>query len=105
MGRIVIVAYRPKPGREDDLKALVRRHVGRLQELGLATGREPVVMESADGTVVEVFEWVSPEAVEAAHRDPEVQAMWGEFAEVCDYVPVGQLQEAGQLFSEFEPLG
>jgi hypothetical protein len=105
MGRIVIVTYRPKPGREDDLKALVRRHVSRLQELGLATGRDPVAMQAADGSMVEVFEWVSVEAIEAAHRDPAVQAMWGEFAEVCDYVPVGQLAEAGELFSEFEAIG
>jgi hypothetical protein len=102
MGRIVIVTYRPKSGREADLKALVDQHVHRLQELGLATGRDPVVMQAEDGSVVEVFEWVSAEAIEAAHRDPEVEAMWAKFAEVCDYIPVGQLQEAGQLFSEFE---
>ncbi len=101
MGRIVIATYRPKSGREEELKTLVRQHVSRLQELGLATGRDPVVMQAGDGSVVEVFEWVSAEAIEAAHRDPKVAAMWGQFAEVCDYIPVGQLHEAGQLFSEF----
>lgn len=104
MGRIVIVAYRPKPGREEDLKALVRSHVTRLRGLGLATGRDPVCMEAADGSIVEVFEWMSAEAVEQAHADPDVQAMWAEFAEVCDYLPVGQLAEAGRLFSEFTAL-
>ena len=51
MGRIVIATYRPKPGREEDLKVLVSQHVDRLQELGLATGRDPVVMLAADGSV------------------------------------------------------
>ena len=104
MGRIVIVAYRPRPGQEKTLKALVRSHVTKLQALGLATGRAAVVMEAADGSLVEVFEWVSAEAVELAHNHPEVQALWREFAEVCDYIPVGQLPEAAQLFSEFEAL-
>jgi hypothetical protein len=104
MGRIVIVAYRPKPGHEEDLKALVRSHVVRLQGLGLATGRKPMWMEAADGSVVEAFEWVSPEAIEEAHANPDVQAMWARFAEVCEYLPVGQLAEAGQLFSEFTAL-
>lgn len=105
MGRIVIVAYRPKPGRAEDLKALVRSHVSRLQALGLATGRDPVAMEAADGSIVEVFEWISPEAIEEAHADAQVQSMWSEFANVCDYVPIAQLPEAAQLFSEFSSLG
>ena len=56
MGRIVIVAYRPKPGRAEELKTLVRSHVTKLQALGLATTREPLAMEAADGCIVEVFE-------------------------------------------------
>jgi quinol monooxygenase YgiN len=102
MGRIVIVAYRPKTGHEEQLKALLRGHVPRLQALGLVTSRAPLIMEAADGTLVEVFEWISAEAIEAAHGNPDVQAMWGEFGEACDYLPVGELAEAGQLFSEFE---
>jgi hypothetical protein len=31
--------------------------------------------------------------------------MWEEYAAVCDYVPVAQVPEAAQLFSEFTPLG
>ncbi|HJL02594.1 MAG TPA: antibiotic biosynthesis monooxygenase [Polyangiaceae bacterium LLY-WYZ-15_(1-7)] len=103
-GRIVIVAYRPKAGREETLRRLVREHVPRLRAQGLVTEREPVLMEAADGTVVEVFEWASKEAIEAAHTHPAVQALWGEFAAVCDYVPVGRLSEAGELFTELAPL-
>ncbi len=104
MGRIVIVAYRPKAGKEADLEALVRAHVPKLQGLGLATGRTPIAMRAADGTMVEVFEWSSPDAIEQAHSNPDVQAMWGEFAEACDYVPISAVPEAASLFSEFETL-
>jgi quinol monooxygenase YgiN len=104
MGRIVIVGYRSKPGKEEALKALMQTHVPRLKNEGLVTNREAIIMEAADGTIVEVFEWVSDEAIQNAHKNPAVLQMWGEYAGVCDYVPVGSLAEAGSLFSSFNPL-
>ncbi|WP_183576685.1 putative quinol monooxygenase [Mucilaginibacter sp. X5P1] len=101
MGRIVIVGYKPKPGKAEALKALMKTHLPRLRQEGLATDRESILMEAADGTIVEVFEWVSAEAIQNAHKNPVVLQMWGEYAEVCDYVPVGSLTEAGSLFSDF----
>jgi hypothetical protein len=104
MGRIVIVGYKPKPGKNEALKALMKTHLPILQQQGLATNRKSIIMEAADGTIVEVFEWVSNEAIQNAHTNPAVLQMWGEYAEVCDYVPVGSLAEAGSLFSNFMPV-
>ena len=104
MGRIVIVGYKPKPGKNEALKALMRTHLPRLKAEGLVTDRESILMEAADGTIIEVFEWVSQEAINSAHTNPMVLQMWGEYAEVCDFVPVGTIPEAGQLFSGFEPM-
>ena len=59
-------------------------------------------MRAADGALLEVFEWTSAEAVEGAHHNPGVLAMWGRFAEVCDYEPLANLPEAQRLFSPFE---
>ena len=104
MGRIVIVGYKPKPGKNEALKALMLTHVPRLKKEGLVTGRESILMEATDGTIIEVFEWISDEAIQNAHKNPAVLQMWGEYAEVCDYVPVGSLPEAGNLLSGFEPV-
>lgn len=101
MGRIVVVGYRPKAGKSAELKRLIATHVPRLRSLGLATDREPVCMEAADGTLIEVFEWCSAEAIQAAHGHEAVGQMWSEFAALCDYVPVGQTSEAATLFSEY----
>ncbi|HEX3663992.1 MAG TPA: hypothetical protein VHU23_02005 [Rhizomicrobium sp.] len=103
MGRIVIVAYRPKPGREKELEALVRAHVPVLRELDLATDRPVAAMRAKDGTVVEMFEWVEG-GIDAAHSHPKVLEMWGKFAAVCDYVPLKALDEAAQMFAEFTPI-
>lgn len=104
MGEMVIAVYRPKPGREAELLELVGEHVPILRAEGLATAREPLVMRAADGCLLEVFEWASAEAVENAHHNPNVQALWGRFAECCDYEALANLPEAQRLFSPFEPV-
>jgi hypothetical protein len=104
MGRIVIACYKSKPGKNEALKALMKTHLPRLKQEGLVTDRESIMMEATDGTIIEVFEWISEEAIQNAHTNPAVLQMWGEYGEVCDYVPVGSLAEAANLFSGFEPI-
>lgn len=98
-----IVAYRSKPGKEGDLDALTREHVPYLQQHGFATSRAPVIAKAADGTVVEVFEWL-PGGIEKAHQDQGIHALWARYAEACDYVPLKELHEATQMFANFTPF-
>ena len=102
MGRFVIVAFKPKPGQSDALAAVVAKHLRVLRSENLVTDKAPYVMLAMNGTVVEVFEWRSSEAITAAHSNPAVQALWGEFASVCDYVPLASLDEAQRMFAEFD---
>ena len=104
MGVIVMACYRPKTGKEAGLKELMKTHLPRLKAEGLVTARESIMMEAEDGTIIEVFEWLSQEAIQNAHTNPAVLQMWGEYAEVCDYVPVGTVAEANNLFSSFKPI-
>src|SRR5712691_4300113 len=73
-----VVAYRPKPGKEKELLELVRRRVPTLWKEGLVTERAPTIMRSRNGTIVEVSAWKSREAIDAAHKNPHVLAMWQE---------------------------
>ena len=104
VGRVVIVAMKPKAGRAADLKRLVAAHVPTLRAENLVTDRRPIIMEAQDGTVVEVFEWVSVEAIAAAHSNPVVLAMWEQYDGLCDFVPISTIAETGELFAEFAPL-
>jgi len=104
MGRIVIVGYKPKPGQQEALRELAREHVAILRSQELVTDRDSITMEAADGTIIEVFEWKSKEAIEAAHTNPVVLKMWERYALACDYIPVAQVPEAAQMFSEFTPI-
>lgn len=104
MGRFVVVAYKPKPGKDLELLEVVRRHLKVLKEQELVTDRPAYIMRAAEGVVVEVFEWRSAEAIGQAHTNAAVQSLWGQFAEVCDYVPLASLQEARQMFAEFDAV-
>lgn len=101
---MVIVAYRPRAGKEALLLELTRQHLPVLRAQGLATDRPSSVMRAADGTIVEVFEWKSQAAIDSAHANPAVAEMWKRYAEACEYVPLKDLKEAANLFAAFEPL-
>jgi quinol monooxygenase YgiN len=103
-GVVAIVAYRPKPGKEKGLLDLVRSRVPTLRKEGLASDRAPIIMRARDGTIIEVSEWKSQEAIDAAHKNPNVLAMWNKFFAICDCVALKTLAEAEEMFVGFEPL-
>jgi hypothetical protein len=102
--RIVIVGYKPKPGKEEALRQLMREHLSVLKRLSLVTDRPSIMMEAKDGTILEVFEWKSKSASEQAHSHPAVLEMWKKYDQACEYVPAGRVEEMANLFSEFTPF-
>ncbi len=104
MGRIVISAFKPKEGKSEELKKIVLEHLPILKSQNLVTDRSSIIMEAKDGTIIEVFEWISEKAVEVAHTNPEVMKIWDRFAEVCDYVPMNSVEEASFPFAHFTPV-
>jgi hypothetical protein len=100
---IVLVAYKPKPGKEADLLQLTREHVPLLRAEGLATGHPITACQAKDGTIVEVFEWAEG-AVQRAHTNPVVMKLWERYAAACDIVPLTSLPEASTMFASFTPL-
>ena len=103
-GIVVIVAYRPKAGRDAEVLELIRGRVPTLLREGLVTDRVPVMMRAKDGTIIEVSEWKSHQAIEEAHKNPRVLAMWDKFFAVCDCVPLKTVPEAETMFAGFEPI-
>ncbi len=61
-------------------------------------------MQVQDGTIIEVFEWLSKGAIEKTHTSPAIQKKWGAFTEVCECIPVGNVPEATQPSSEFSAI-
>jgi hypothetical protein len=70
----------------------------------LVADRASIVMRAADGTIIEIFEWVSKEAIAGAHSNPVVLALWKRFEEVCTYEIPSNVAEFQNMFSHFEPV-
>jgi quinol monooxygenase YgiN len=104
MGKLVIVAYRPRVGKEEQLVELIKEHMPTLRGEGLVTDRPSQAMRSVEGTIVEIFEWKSQEAIDESHNNEAVKAMWRKFDEVCEYVSLSSLKEAQETFAHFEPI-
>jgi len=104
MGRYVIVAYTPKAGKEKQLLRAVKKHLEVLRTEELVTDKPAYVMRAGEGTILEIFEWRSSEAIEKAHNNPAVQELWEEFGAACDFTPLAKLPEAAQMFAEFDAV-
>ncbi len=104
MGSISVACYKPKTGCEAALADLVRGHLPPLRAEGLVTGRASIVMRTADGTVVEIFEWVSQEAIAGAHSNPVVLDLWKKFEAVCTYEIPANISEFQNMFGHFQPI-
>ena len=104
MGSISVACYKPKPGCEEALLELVRNHLPPLRAGRLDTDRVSIVMRAVDGTIIEVFEWVSREAIAGAPGNPVVLDLWKRFEAVCTYVVPSNVAEFTKMFAHFEPI-
>lgn len=104
MGSISVACYKPRPGKEEALLALVRNHLPPLRAQGLVTDRASIVMRTESGTIIEIFEWVSKEAIAGAHSNPVVLDLWKRFEAACWYETAANLPEFQNMFAHFEPV-
>jgi len=104
LGVFAIAAYRPKKGEERTLREVLKDHLPILRKERLVTDRPPYLMRAADGTFIEVFEWKSTAAIQSAHENAAVQAMWARFKEACTYESLVNLSESTEMFANFESV-
>ena len=104
MGILVICSYRPRPGHEEEARALMAGHVPLLREHGLITERAAVQGAAKDGELLEIFEWESIEKSRGAPGIAEIGAHWKAMSAVMDFVPLAQLAEAQHAFAHFSAI-
>ncbi|MCM3116798.1 antibiotic biosynthesis monooxygenase [Neobacillus sp. MER 74] len=105
MSSLVFMAlYRPNPGKEEELKELLKVHIPTLREEELITSRELLTLQAEDGTIIEIAEWRSTEAIEKAHQSSKVMAVWNKIGELSELTSLSTLAEAQHPFPNFKPL-
>jgi hypothetical protein len=84
----VMCHYRLIAGREGEFLEVQREHDRVLRKLDLVTAEPMVVYQGHDeqgrAFMYKVFDWKSPEALEAAHSHPEVMLIWERMESYCE---------------------
>ncbi|KKI88914.1 hypothetical protein WQ54_28755 [Bacillus sp. SA1-12] len=101
---VFMALYRPKKGKENELKEILKVHISTLREEGLITIRELLTLQAEDGTIIEIAEWKSNEAKEKAHQSAKVMDVWKKISSVAELTNLSSLAEAQVPFPNFKPL-
>ena len=104
MGYFSIPAYKPKPGKEQELLEAVKDHMKVLKSQGFVTERPAYVMRAKDGTILEIFEWKSKETIQQAHKNEAMLALWKRFNDACEYRKLVEIAECTDMFASFESV-
>ena len=104
MGIMAIACYRAKPGFERKMLAAVKQNTPLLASRGLITDRPVIIMKSENGTLLEIFEWVSKSAKAKAHTTTEVMALWNQMMQLGKNVKLASVPEANDVFANFRPV-
>ena len=94
----VLVTYRPKKGKERAFRAILKRHWPALAAAGLVTRRRARIWRATDKRTrrthfVELFSWKDATASGAAHRTPEVMAIWGPMEPLLESMEIAEVEE------------
>lgn len=92
-----IVTYVPKPGKEAELLALVKKHEPALRQVGLVTDEPFRVWKAVDVrkervAFVEYFQWKDGNASDVAHQTPEVMAVWEPMGPVLEELTIYEVE-------------
>jgi hypothetical protein len=92
-----IVTYIPKPGKEAELLALVKKHEPALRSVGLASPEPFRVWKAFDirkkrVSYMEYFQWKDGSSSDVAHQTPEVMAVWEPMGPVLDELIICEVE-------------
>jgi hypothetical protein len=93
----MLVIYRPKAGKAEELLELVKKHWPTLRSLGLSTDEPAIVYRATNKRsgkvfIVEIFSWKDGESSTRAHTAPEVMALWDPMGPIMDGMELAAIE-------------
>lgn len=101
---IAFAMYQPKKGKSAALKKILKDHIPTLRRLELITKNSAYMVESENGTIIEIMEWKGAAAKKAAHQHPAIRAIWGKMTGICSFPAMKDLPEALHSFPNFNVI-
>lgn len=86
------------------LLEILQRHVPTLRQYELIDEAPAFLLQSEDGTLIELFEWKDEKAMHVAHEHPAIRTIWGEMEGICTFPSLQDLPEAKHRFPNFKLL-
>ena len=102
--RLSLSAYRPKPGRSDELLPHLRHEVATLRARSHVTNRPAPIYLTDRGEYLVINEWASASSVDEAHEDDVVQEVWRRKEQLVDYIAPGDLDKSSVPFVSYYVL-
>jgi len=99
--QLAFSVYRPRSGCTDEFLLLLREELATLRRRGHVTERPAPVVRAEDGELLVVLEWSTEHAVDDAHADPEVLAVWDRKAQLADYITLPDLARSDVPFARW----
>ncbi len=92
-----IVTYLPKPGKEAELLALVKKHETALRAADLVTPEPFRVWKAFDirknrTSYIEYFQWKDGRVSDLAHQTPEVMAVWEPMGPILEDLTICEVE-------------
>lgn len=95
----MLVTYRPKEGKGEELFSYVMKHLPALKATGLLADEPAAVYRATDKRsgkkyFVEMFSWRDEQAPNIAHQLPEVMAIWEPMTPLLDGLELAVIEPA-----------
>ena len=102
--RLSLSAYRPRPGRSDEVLRHLRHEVATLRARGHITKRPAPICLTDRGEYLVITEWATPASVDEAHEDEVVVEVWRRKEQLVDYIAPSDLDRSSVSFVSYEVL-
>lgn len=97
--------YQPtSPEHHEKMLEILKRHIPTLRKYELITDSQAYLLQSENGTLIEIFEWKDEKAKQAAHEHPAIRIIWGEMEGICTFPSLSDLPESKSRFPNFKIL-
>ena len=102
--RLSVSAYRPRPGRSDELLPHLRHEVATLRARGHITNRPAPICLTDRGEYLVITEWATATSVDEAHDDKVVLEVWRRKEQLVDYIAPSDLDKSTVPFVSYDVL-
>jgi hypothetical protein len=104
ISRVSLSAYRPRPGREDELLPHLREEVATLRARGYITSRPAPICLTARGEYLVIAEWATETSVDEAHADDVILEVWRRKKQLVEYIAPADLDQSDVPFASYDVL-